>query len=326
MKKLLCLFLCLIMIFTFSTGFSPLNNVSQETTLQYTITEPYNYPMERNSDEWNKLTTTEERRAAFSVPDDIICAMTTEALAKTVLTNPYFIDVLAFDSTDIGIECVSTYVDGLEELLKRDDLNEVVAKLGVQSISEEANINQVETYALRIKIINNIMASLETESVVSPRYSIQTIQTPNGTDVTALYGLTYTYHGFTEEEAYEAFHDMLDGYPSAVPIRDVSYQTDSYNCHSYAWHRQTAQNPYWIDDPTAYMTDGSYTSSTVAVNAKVCWKSSNGSPVHSGIIYSTPSGSTPSVVTSKWDCFGLVRHNINDCPYNSSSLSVGVWR
>ena len=39
-----------------------------------------------------------------------------------------------------------------------------------------------------------------------------------------------------------------------------SNATEKYNCHSYAWYRQSTANDLWIDldEAMKYMTDGSY--------------------------------------------------------------------
>ena len=48
---------------------------------------------------------------------------------------------------------------------------------------------------------------------------------------------------------------MKDNYPNATKLREA---TTNYNCHSYAWHLQTLPNVFWINDPSPYMTDGSW--------------------------------------------------------------------
>ena len=64
--------------------------------------------------------------------------------------------------------------------------------------------------------------------------------------------------------------------------------TTNYNCHSYAWYSTSSSNTYWMNDPSAYMTDGSYTKRTgnITVNSigDRIYYSTSGSE-HSGKVY-----------------------------------------
>lgn len=86
----------------------------------YTITEPYVYDVVPGTDQWNELTP-QERHTACYVSAGIAENMTTEALIETVLEYPYWINVYAFDSLDLGIEMISSYFPPLPELLGRSD-------------------------------------------------------------------------------------------------------------------------------------------------------------------------------------------------------------
>lgn len=67
-----------------------------------------------------------------------------------------------------------------------------------------------------------------------------------------------------------------------------------------------------MNDPSAYMTDGSYTyiGTSPTGNAQKVYYSYSGGE-HSGVVtnYSTQQ------ITSKWGEGPLVRHNVYDCPY-----------
>lgn len=92
-------------------------------------------------------------------------------------------------------------------------------------------------------------------------------------------------------------------YPNATYQREASVK---YNCHSYAWYSQSP-NLHWINDPSLYMTDGSYRQTSLITGAKVHYYNGD----HSGIV-TNPNG---PIVTSKWGKLALYTHALNDCPY-----------
>ncbi len=304
-----------------SFGFS---SVAQTET--YFITEAYEYPMTQDSVEWQSLETPEERKEAFSVPDEIINRMSTEALMETVLTNPYFADIWAFDSIETGIEVVSSYVDGLAELIVREDFADVVNLIStdVSPLGISDSIDD-EIMVLKKELMQNVYeVTRATENGIQPLYSSSTVKTPKNSSVSVWVGLTYTDHGITQTAAKTKQTTLLKNYPSATIVRNISSATAAYNCHSYAWYSTSTSNNYWMDNPSVYMTDGSYSSTTAKAGTKVYWRTSSGSPVHSGIVYSAASNGKVAVVTSKWGAYGLIRHNVDDSPYSASSISA--WK
>lgn len=114
---------------------------------------------------------------------------------------------------------------------------------------------------------------------------------------------------------------VTTNYPSSTRL---ATSTSKYNCHSYAWYLQSTSNSYWMDNPSAYWSDGSYTSGTKAVGSKITYTQSN-SVTHSGIVSTLYSGASLINfvdlvdVTSKWGEMGLYKHKGNSCPYWSTS-------
>lgn len=147
-------------------------------------------------------------------------------------------------------------------------------------------------------------------------YTVHTVTTPNGTSVTVWrYDNDFT---SADKASVNAYWDNL--YPNATRLRSA---TPYYNCHSYAWYSTATSNRYWMNYPTAYMSDGSYThiTSNILVNDKLYYSSAS----HSGIVtYVGNSGFGNLRVTSKWGAAGLYNHWYNDCPYSTTSLSN--WR
>lgn len=164
------------------------------------------------------------------------------------------------------------------------------------------------------------------------RCEITYVTTPNGSAVKV-----YRYlDNLPESKILEVNLEYDDLFPYATRI---STATGIYNCHSYAWYSRSTSNPYWMDDPSAYYTDGSY----VEVNTPksgdiICYFDDNGTPndfsddinIHSGIVLSYDSSISPNgvcgtsnqvVVRSKWGACGLYEHNGDYCPYVSKYAS-----
>lgn len=109
---------------------------------------------------------------------------------------------------------------------------------------------------------------------------------------------------------------MKSQFPKAGRIADP---TVKYNCHSYAWYKQSTSNPYWIDNaPDVYMEDGSYTS--VSGTPKSGYKAYYNSGEHSGVVAGIRrvKGEQVIMIRSKWGATGLYIHRSDDSPYSSS--------
>ena len=99
-------------------------NEAVTVTEKYSIKEAYQYPIIPGTMEWNNLGSTQKRKEACRVSQDILSNMTTGALVETIVTYPFFTDVNAFDTLDLGIEALSYEFGGVDELLKRNDAYE----------------------------------------------------------------------------------------------------------------------------------------------------------------------------------------------------------
>jgi len=121
---------------------------------------------------------------------------------------------------------------------------------------------------------------------------------------------------FEREEMTSAQRDYFDDYmdslyPNATRLRSATYK---YNCHSFAWYSDSPSNIWWMNDPSPYMTDGSYTQyPNPAISRKIYYPMPGNE--HSGVITAV-SGSIITV-TSKWGAYGLYMHSHIYCPYFS---------
>lgn len=86
------------------------------------ITKPYNFAIERDSQEWKELTT-DERKEVFEIPGIVLYFMTTNALIKTVLENPYLYDIFIINKPESMLKKIMLKYKGygLQELCERKD-------------------------------------------------------------------------------------------------------------------------------------------------------------------------------------------------------------
>lgn len=293
----------------------------------YPIDEAWEYPVKPGMDEWENYFEPEQKLKASHVPEDILTNMTTEALVETVLNYPLLIDMYAFDTPVLGYQAVSSIFYGLPELASRPDAVTYLNNYIEKNITEKGDTHITILYAnTLIKCINDDIASISkaiTSSIARTRAGITYVYTPNNTPVAVYYGLTWADHDTTQAQAEAARDYYLQTYPSTEVVGPVDPE---YNCHSYAWYWASTSNPYWMNNPSAYMTDGSYYSSYCFVNAKVFYDSSWGDQYdHSGIVIEEASYPNPCVVKSKWGCCALFTHYVDDCPYANHNPSVRCW-
>lgn len=94
---------------------------------EYTIDTPYEYPILPGTQEWADLFTHGAMLRACQIPEDILQAMTTEALVETVVNYPLAADVYAYDTFQMGYDAVKRQFNGLRELERRPDALSVMA-------------------------------------------------------------------------------------------------------------------------------------------------------------------------------------------------------
>ena len=93
----------------------------------------------------------------------------------------------------------------------------------------------------------------------------------------------------------------------------------TYNCHSYAWHEYSFNNPYWIADISPYLTDTNCYSVVPITSVRekdiIVYTATDGSPLHSGVIEDVSAGGTLTI-QSKWGISGVYSHLLYDVPSN----------
>ena len=305
----------------------------------YYITEPYEYPILPGTAEWEALPNNLAAKVnACAVPLDTLEHMTTGALLETVLTYPLLDNIFAFNTIEQGIESVSGYFHGINVLREREDAPQAVALMSQANAYFATAQSSVKPSGemilrdLRLNALTELLSdnpevpSAESQSCLQPSGPTGAIFTPQGTWVEFIPNGTFIGHWSTTAEAQEELADSyLNMYSSAEKLRDID---PTYNCHSFAWFCQETENHVVIENPYPYICDGSYLSGSTKVNSIILYENQNyvagneNRYVHSARVYSLPSGTTPTVVISKWDCNCLFRHEVNDCPYVGVSVNA----
>jgi hypothetical protein len=279
-----------------------------------TATSTWEYPVQAGTDEWAKLETHIDQINACQIPEDVCATMPTDQLIETVLDYPLLIDIYAYDTFEAGITAVSAYCNALDALLKRPDAAE---KLG-SMYAERALSKSVDDF--KSASMQILAGHMQLKQEKTSRAASTTVSTPNGTSVVVLIlGEQLSSSRIKEIDA-----QIASTYPNAKRLRSA---TTNYNCHSYAWYNQSASNKYWMNDPSAYWTDGSYTSNTTGnVNDRVYYVSN-----HSAIITTRTSGPIAPgnygniIVTSKWGSCGLYTHSAQYGPYYTSNFQLNFY-
>lgn len=318
MKRVIstCLALSMTLLCTFALSGSAM---AQQAEDAYTIDIPYEFPIQTGTPEWAELNTHRQKRIVSQVPEDILHAMTTEALLETVLNYPLLADIYAYNSTEMGIETVSEQFNGLKELLNRSDFASV-ALAQMETRSKTLNYNTMSVsddedldFLFESMVLSELISSSTT---LAQDYTIGYKLTPMGSSVEVRYPMSDI--NFIQKKIINDQYD--EQYPDATRLDGA---TRVYNCHNYAWDESAPQEG-WMPDPSAYMTDGSYREldGETLKPGDILYSSEAD---HSAIIYSI-SGNIydPITVTSKWGTAGLYRHSLYDCPYEDVSYSQ--WR
>ena len=222
-----------------------------------------------------------------------------------------------------------TKMNGIEVLLGRNEIIEKMnnsqldemAKVAVKKYKEKKAISKgfsgsslsffkgldmpVEQQK---KLFNNSEMVNESPILISPTGVFEYVSTPNGTNVEV-----YKEPNHFDGHEISFWNEWVrTNYPNTSLIASAS---TAYNCHSYAWYLRSYSNPYWMNYPDAYISDGSYTpvSGSISQNDKIYY-----SGEHSGIVYTANNTTlTNSIIESKWGDLGIVRHKVYDSPYTS---------
>lgn len=90
------------------------------------IEKPYEFPIKPGTEQWAKLTTSDQMDEVCIIPDQVLSTLSTKALLLTCLNYPRLVDFFATNNMQTSFEFYSIHFNGLKELLNRSDLNKVL--------------------------------------------------------------------------------------------------------------------------------------------------------------------------------------------------------
>lgn len=297
-----------------------------------------------NDDNWKNLPR-EERLNSCQIPEEILKEMDTNTLFKIVLECPFTVDVYAFNTFDEGLERLCEEYNGMKELLNRNDFDQALLDtiLTTKSDSNPDNVfknNFISTIFSTNKVLKTINMSnidlfketidtkkqeldknekiysnttsqmnliedkISSDLIKISVYATSTVKTPKGTSVSVINNSGIS--DFSSAEKTSINNQTKKAYPSAILVSGASKK---YNCHSYSWYSQSTSNSYWMNDPSAYMTDGSYKKTGLVKGNKVYSKTDN----HTAIVDSISNSYT--IYISKWGTAGVYRYYPQESPY-----------
>lgn len=286
------------------------------------------YPINQTEKEWKDLDNHNEMIKACIVPDEVLSIMKTDELIELLYDYPLLIDMYSYDSLEEGVMHLAEECNILAELCKRKDFSvellkerlehksvnsyeEFKEKNLIDSLVDSNEVAKVENKFDTILNGNTIIALAASSPNLKEIIRVDTLSIGNGKTTK---GTVFKYAGKTWASEQNA--EYRKTYPLAT---FVSSADNRYNCHSYAWYKQSTANKYWIFNPDDYIKSGLYNE---VVNAKSGYKieyikdkndnnRKNEKIIHSGIVTKTNS----LTVESKWGTGPLMRHKAGYCPY-----------
>ena len=319
MKKIMSVVLALLLVSAFLTG-ATYNEKTQKPIR-------YRYDINVSSADWFDYTVL-EKSELLRIPQNILDGMSDLELLYAIADYPYFGDAFAYGIDKDGLDTFAEYCSAFNELRSRDSFIESLNRYGKAVIQEYESDSNDSFNKLRAELIGDLVAFYNA-SHEPTRESYIYVYTPNGTPVTAI--LRDEIH---EGEYYHYPKDQY--YITTYGVTLLSAGTCIYNCHAYAWSYPSPSCPYWINNPSNYMTDGSYSqvfsgsassylsSYNVHVNDIIYYP--NGT--HSARLTGNPnSGQQLGYIqaTSKWGDSGLFSHAVNNVPAAWQGTTFSIW-
>lgn len=227
---------------------------------------------------------------------------------ELVINYPFLGNIFAFEDYNTGIDSIVNTFTPLRVFISRPDaISTLESKYNEIKEDEDYFIEKTFLEALRTKIEYLSNNNTSFNSLNQPSGTITYVTTPKGSQVQV--EIRGEELSPTRKVQINSYFD--NNFPQATRIAEP---TTNYNCHSYAWYRQSTSNIYWMNNPTKYFSDGSYSLSSTGSIA-VYFTHSNitvSNPVHSAVV----SGSN---FVSKWGQAGLYRHSPGHSPYNAEA-------
>jgi len=120
--------------------------VTDEQDWKVNKKDKYEFPINCEKRQWSQYKTHNEMLEACTVPDEILENATTEQLLDMVLDYPLLCDIYAFDTVEQGVAVVASQFNGFAELIKREDLSDVVLERYIDADIQNGTKNLKENF------------------------------------------------------------------------------------------------------------------------------------------------------------------------------------
>ena len=300
------------------------------TGLQARAEGDYVYPITPESEDWFHYTP-KEKAEMLKIDEETLNGMSDRQLVRAVATFPYLGDIHVYGTMNDSVPLVEKYCSALGELITRDSFRQSLVSYGNELI-EEYKMSEKKNAELIIWLMTDLI-----DYYMNPTEDPELIY-PDGW-VKSAPSVPYT----VKTEAHSVTtHDNLDQMYvlSVYNVSGIRVGSCKYNCHSYAWHSQSVNNIYWINDPTGYTTSGNYTYvyggnvssnilySGVHMNDKIFYQAPSTANMHSAIFIDNPYSGTPlaqALVESKWGIYGVFHHRLTEVPSAYDYSYISIW-
>ena len=319
MKKMICVLILLAMS---GICFTSVAADTEDSGKQ----EHYVYPIDVTSDNWFDYTVL-EKNEMLRINDETLGKMTDENLVYAIADYPYLVDYLAYGEDVLRF---SKYCSAMGELLSRETCADSLKKYSRQIIEEyKSNPREDGRSTIVSYLLQDITEAVSNKTRPnSGTRLLNYVFTPNGSKV---------YVTYPSESHTTAYHQAADADAvSTYGISLVRGGSCTYNHHSYAWYSTASTNNCWMGNPSAYMTDGSYTlkysggtssslySYGVSQNDRLYYANNT----HSAIFTGYTGGGAPFAsysATSKWGTLGVFVHGVTNVPAGCNYSTVSIW-
>lgn len=313
-KKLFAVILSLALILCSTM---PVTALAEEVN----VPQPF-YSVTAQDPEWAEFETTAAMRAAVHLDESVFDDLSTEEVLRAVLEYPLNVDIICFNTIQKGIERLQEHCTALRVFLKRDDAYEVLRNAIDRNDQKRLKANLSDVDAAVVPDILQFLTmhegfavdAIEYKTRINETMGTATVYTPKGSAVSV-----YTIAEFSAADIAYWNNKATTEYPKAT---FVSRASAKYNCHSYAWYSSSTSNPYWMNDPSRYMTDGSYTRVLkISQATRVYYPNDD----HSARVYEAEGNSINNAkMISKWGVGPVMIHALHYGPYPGSGASY--WR
>lgn len=141
---------------------------------------PYDYPVKPGTKEWKALASHDEKQQVCQIPIPMLISMSTRDLVETCLNYPLYGDMMAYDRVQDGFEYVKKGFNGLQELLKRNDVGatlvEKYGKMDPNAIDSNWTSIEKGKYSLKFFFIEILLAQDEVISNLSKNDRMQLLR------------------------------------------------------------------------------------------------------------------------------------------------------